>query len=133
MKIVKNVLIGLLAFQFIVIGTMKVIMPLFGVDMFVKNMAVLNYSYAWTVFIGSLDLLGGIGLLFKKWRGYAALGLVFLMQGAIGSHITHNDAFGAIAGGAGLACVLLVVLLFLEKPFSIYDKARNQTFFGKND
>ncbi|MFM2267695.1 MAG: DoxX-like family [Bacteroidota bacterium] len=132
MKIVKNVLIGLLAFQFIAIGVMKLVMPLFGVDMFVKNMEGLNYNYAWTVFIGSLDLLGGVGLLFKKWRGYAALALIFLMQGAIGSHITHNDAFGAIAGGAGFSTILLVVLLLLEKPFSVYDKARNQTFFGDN-
>jgi hypothetical protein len=46
MKIVKNILIGLLALQFIGIGVMKVIMPLFGVDIFVKNMSGLNYSYA---------------------------------------------------------------------------------------
>jgi putative oxidoreductase len=130
MKIAKNLLIGLLAIQFIAIGVMKVVMPLFGVDMFVKNMEGLNYGYAWTVFIGALDLTGGIGLLFKKWRGYAALGLIFLMMGAIGSHVTHNDTVGSIVGGAAMSATLLIVLLLLDKPFSFHDKARNQTFFA---
>ncbi len=130
MKIVKNILIGLLALQFIGIGVMKVIMPLFGVNMFVENMAGLNYNYTWTILIGLFDLLGGIGLLFPKYRGYAALGLIFLLHGAVGSHITHNDPIGTTAGGAGLAMVLLVVLLVLDKPFGIIDKARNKTYFN---
>lgn len=130
MKIVKNILIGLLALQFIGIGVMKVIMPLFGVDMFVKNMADLNYNYTWTILIGLADLIGGIGLLFKKYRGYAAIALLFLLHGAIGSHVTHNDPLATTVGGAGLAMVLLVLLLILDKPFTIIDKARNKPYFN---
>jgi hypothetical protein len=130
MKILKNILIYLLALQFIGIGFMKVIMPLFGVNMFVENMEGLNYSYTWTVIIGSIDLLGGIGLLFNKYRGYAAIGLLFLLHGAVGSHVTHNDPLATTIGGAGVAMILLVVVLFLDKPFVLIDKARNKTYFN---
>jgi uncharacterized membrane protein YphA (DoxX/SURF4 family) len=130
MKILKNILIYLLAIQFIGIGFMKVIMPLFGVNMFVDNMAGLNYGYAWTVIIGSIDLLGGIGLLFARYRGYAAIALLFLLHGAVGSHVTHNDDLGTTIGGAGFAMVLLVVMLLLDKPFGLIDKARNKTYFN---
>ncbi len=131
MKIVKNILIGLLALQFIGIGVMKVVMPLFGVDIFVKNMAGLNYSYTWTILIGLIDLFGGIGLIFKKYRGYAAIALLFLLHGAVGSHITHNDPLATTVGGAGLSMILLVVVLILDKPFGLIDKARNKTFFNE--
>lgn len=130
MRIFKFILIYFLAIQFIGIGIMKVIMPLFGVNMFVENMAGLNYSYAWTVIIGSIDLLGGIGLLFNKYRGYAAIGLLFLLHGAVGSHVTHNDTLSTTIGGAGFAMVLLVVMLVLDKPFGLIDKARNKTYFN---
>jgi hypothetical protein len=96
----------------------------------VDNMAGLNYSYAWTLFIGSLDLLGGIGLIFSKYRGYAACGLLFLLHGAVGSHITHNDPIGTTVGGAGFAMVLLVVLLVLDKPFNVTDKVRTSKYFA---
>jgi hypothetical protein len=65
MKIVKNILIGLLALQFIGIGVMKVIMPL-----------------------------------------------------------------SATIGGAGVAMVLLTILLILDKPFGLIDKARKTTYFN---
>jgi putative oxidoreductase len=130
MKIIKNILIGLLALQFIGIGVMKVIMPIFGVNMFVENMAGLNYNYAWTVIIGMIDLLGGIGLLFSKYRGYAAIALLFLLHGAVGSHVTHNDPLPATIGGAGVAMVLLTILLIIDKPFGLIDKARNKTYFN---
>ncbi len=130
MKIIKNILIGVLAIQFIGIGVMKVIMPIFGINMFVENMANLNYNYTWTILVGLIDLFGGIGLLFKKYRGYAAVVLLFLLHGAIGSHITHNDSLGAIFGGAGMSMVLIVVVLILDKPFGIIDKSRHKTYFN---
>jgi hypothetical protein len=70
-------------------------------------------------------------LIFKKYRGYAAVALLFLLHGAIGSHITHNDTIGAIAGGAGISMILLVVVLILDKPFGLIDKSRNKTFFNE--
>lgn len=129
MKIVKLTLSYLLAFQFTMIGIMKVIMPFFGVSMFLENMAKLNYNHNWTIFIGLCDLLGGIGLAIPKFRGYAALGLIFLLHGAIGSHITHNDSIGTIVGGAGLSIILLVIILILEKPFAVTDNNTGKQLF----
>ncbi|WP_299214110.1 DoxX family protein [uncultured Aquimarina sp.] len=119
MSIVKNILVYLLAIQFAGIGLMKVVMPFFGIDMFLESMAAINYDHTWTIIIGLIDLIGGIALIIPKLRGYGALGLIFLMHGAIGSHITNNDSFMTIAGGAGLSIVLLVILLLIDKPFSV--------------
>ena len=96
MKIVKTIIAYLLALQFAGIGFMKVVMPFFGIDMFLENMASLNYNHTWTLIIGLIDLIGGIALIFPKLRGYGALGLIFLMHGAIGSHVTNNDSFMTI-------------------------------------
>jgi putative oxidoreductase len=126
MKIIRNILAYLLALQFIAIGIMKVVMPLFGVTTFVENMAKLNYNYYWTLLIGLIDLIGGIGLAIPKYRSYAAIGLLFLLHGALGSHITHNDPAKDILGGSFLSLILLIVLLFLEKPFHIIDKKTNK-------
>ncbi len=130
MKIVKYILIGLLALQLTFAGVMKVIMPLFGVNTFIENMAGLNYNYTWAVIIGLIDIAGGIGLLFPKYRGYAAIGLIFLLHGAVGSHVTHNEPIASTIGGAGLSIVLLTVVLILDKPFGLIDKARNTTYFN---
>jgi putative oxidoreductase len=122
MNILKKILVFFLSLQFIGIGIMKLIMPLFGINMFVDNMAKLNYNYPATLFIGLIDLLGGIGLALPKYRPYAAIGLLFLLHGAIGSHITNGDDAQTILGGAVLSLILILVVLYLEKPFSIIDK-----------
>ncbi len=124
-KIILYALVGLLALQFTFIGLAKTALPFFGFDMFVNNMAALNYNRGWTFAVGLVDLLGGLGLLVPRLRGYAALGLIFLLHGAIGSHFTHNDPPANIVGGAAMSIVLLVLVLMLDKPFAITDK-RNQ-------
>jgi uncharacterized membrane protein YphA (DoxX/SURF4 family) len=118
-KIILYILIGLGAFQFITIGVLKTIGPFAGIDMFIKSMGRLHYTHTWTFFIGTLDLLGGIGLLFKKYRPYAALGIIFLMLGAIGSHATAGDAFICTLLGPGMAAIIMTVILLLERPLLV--------------
>ena len=54
---------------------------------------------------GGIELVAGVGLLFDRWAGYAALLLAFTMVGAVISHI-------AILGGS---FVLPLVLLCTQR------------------
>jgi hypothetical protein len=118
-KIALYILIGLGALQFIAIGILKTVGPFVGIDMFIKSMGRLHYDHTWTFIIGMIDLIGGIGLLFKKYRPYAALGIILLMHGAIGSHATAGDAFGGTLMGPGFAAIIMTVILLLERPLII--------------
>lgn len=125
MKILKMILVVLFGVQFTIIGIMKVIMPFFGVNMFLDNMAHLGYSHTGTIIVGLVDLIGGIALFFPKLRGYAVVGLSLLLAGALGAHITAGDEVGKILGGAGFCLVGFAILFFIDKPFSIQDNRNN--------
>jgi hypothetical protein len=129
-RIALYILIGLGAFQFITIGVLKTIGPFVGIEMFIKSMSRLNYDHTWTFFIGMFDLLGGIGLLVKKYRPYAALGIIFLMHGAIGSHATAGDSFFGTLLGPGFAAIMMTVILILERPF-VFISNPNRAFPDK--
>ena len=121
-KIFLGLILGLLALQFIGVGLAKTLLPFFGVHMFVDNMAHLGYSRLGTFGVGLLDLLGGVGLLVPRLRGYAAGGLLLVLHGAIGAHIAAHDPAANIVGGAGLSAVLLTLVLVLDRPFIIRDR-----------
>lgn len=125
MKILKIVLVILFGIQFTAIGIMKVVMPFFGVTMFLDNMAKLGYSHTGTILVGLVDLVGGLALFFPKFRGYAIIVLVLLLSGALGAHITAGDSIGTILGGAGFCLVGLAILFFIDKHFSIQDNRNN--------
>jgi DoxX-like family len=125
MKILKSVLVVLFGLQFTAIGIMKVIMPFFGFNMFLDNMAKLGYSHTGTIIVGLVDLLGGIALFFPKYRGYAIIVLTLLLSGGLGAHITAGDSLGTILGGAGFCLVGFAILFFIDKPFSIQDNRNN--------
>jgi uncharacterized membrane protein YphA (DoxX/SURF4 family) len=129
-KIALYILIGLGAFQFITIGILKTVGPFVGIDMFIKSMGRLHYDHTWTFLVGTIDLLGGVGLLFKKYRPYAALGIIFLMHGAIGSHATAGDAIGGTLMGPGFAAIIMTAILILERPF-IFSRNPNPVFSDK--
>ena len=120
-RIILYILIGLGALQFCAIGFLKTVGPFIGIDMFIKSMGRLNYDHTMTFIIGAIDLAGGIGLLFKKYRPYAALGIILLMHGAIGSHATVGDAIAGTLMGPGFAAIIMTLILFLEKPFLVND------------
>lgn len=125
MKILKTVLVVLFGVQFIVIGLMKVIMPFFGVNMFLDNMTHLGYSHTGTIIIGLVDLIGGIALFVPKFRGYAIIALTLLLSGAVGAHITAGDGIDKILGGAGFCLFGFAALFFIDKPFAIQDNRNN--------
>ncbi len=129
-KIALYILIGLGAFQFITIGILKTVGPFVGIDMFIKSMGRLHYDHTWTFLVGTIDLLGGVGLLFKKYRPYAALGIIFLMHGAIGSHATAGDAIGGTLMEPGFAAIIMTAILILERPF-ILSRNPNPVFADK--
>jgi uncharacterized membrane protein YphA (DoxX/SURF4 family) len=129
-KIALYILIGLGAFQFITIGVLKTVGPFVGIDMFIKSMGRLHYDPTWTFLVGTVDLLGGVGLLFKKYRPYAALGIIFLMHGAIGSHATAGDTFGGTLMGPGFAAIVMTAILILERPL-VFSRNPNPVFVDK--
>ncbi|MDZ4716027.1 MAG: DoxX family protein [Cytophagales bacterium] len=77
--------IGLLALQFIAAGLGK----LTGAT----ESAFIGWGYDTTFMyvIGTLEVLGAIGLFIKPLRTWAALGLIGLMVGAAYTHVTHDE------------------------------------------
>ncbi len=128
-RIALYILIGLGALQFITIGVLKTVGPFVGIDMFIKSMGRLNYDHTWTFLIGTLDLLGGLGLLFKKYRPYAAFCIILLMLGAIGSHATIGDPILGTLLGPGMAAIIMTTILLLERPFLVVNNP-NKAFPG---
>lgn len=50
-----------------------------------------GYSRGFAVLVGVLEILFAIGLLVKRTAAWAAFGLMAIMLGAIGTHLTHNE------------------------------------------
>lgn len=63
-----------------------------------------NTRYA----VGVLEILGGLGVLIPKWRAAAAVTLVGLMIGALGTHAVHAEFARLIPPLVlgGLACLV---------------------------
>jgi len=64
-----------------------------------------GYTPAFAVGIGFIELAGAIGLLIPRACGWAALGLIVIMFGALGTHISEADY------GAAMVPMLMIVLL----------------------
>ncbi len=73
-----------------------------------------GYPGWFLLFIGVVELIGGLGLLLPKTAGWAASGLVLVMLGAVWTHISHND--GAFVFMPILFLVLLSVVAVLRWP-----------------
>lgn len=109
MDITLWVFSGLLAALFVVAGTAK----FFGA----MNDEFLGWGYTlgFATVIGIVEVLAGIGLLFKRAAGWAALALMVVMLGAMWTHATHGEyamltlpivvflLLGFVAWGRGLA------------------------------
>jgi putative oxidoreductase len=64
--------------------------------------------------IGMLEILGGLGVLFPKWRRAAALILVALMIGALCTHLL-NAEFSRVVPPLVLGCLALLVSSHRER------------------
>ena len=80
-----------------------------------ENFERWGYPGWFLMFIGVVELLGGLGLLLPKTAGWAASGLVVVMLGAVWTHISHQE--GAVAFVPVIFLVLLSVVAYLRWPF----------------
>ena len=99
----------LLFFLFISVGFLKLIAH----ESEVKIFESFGYAIWFMYFIGTLEVLGSIGLLIKKTKFYASIGLIFIMLGAIYSNIK--------IGSSGFLfplfiLILLAIVAWLNKP-----------------
>ncbi len=104
--IIAQVVLGLL---FVLIGSMTVA----GLNMFVENFRQFGYPQWFRIVTGSLEVLGGIGLLIGIWLpGLAALasaGLALVMLGAVLTHLRTRDPLQKIALPIVLGMLAIVV------------------------
>lgn len=84
---------GVLGLLFVGIGSMTVA----GMSMFVENFRHFGYPQRFRTAIGSLEVLGGIGLLVGIWLTWltalASTGLTLVMLGAVLTHLRVKDPF----------------------------------------
>ena len=106
--IIAQVVLGLL---FVVIGSMTVA----GMNMFVENFRHFGYPQWFRIVTGSLEVLGGIGLLIGIWLPWlaalASAGLTLVMLGAVLTHLRTRDPLNKIAPAMVLGVLAMVVAL----------------------
>ncbi|QKG52968.1 DoxX family protein [Hymenobacter sp. BRD67] len=106
------ILQALLAFAFTTSGFLKFLHLSDTVHMF----GSLGMPEWFAYFIAAAEVLGGIGLLVLRTLRPAALGLSFIMLGAIFMHATRIPGGAAKGMPALVLLVLLFVLLVLRRP-----------------
>ena len=104
--ILVQVVLGLL---FVSIGSMTVA----GRKMFVDNFRHFGYPQWFRVVIGSLEVLGGLGLLIGIWLPWlaalASAGLTLVMLGAILTHVRIREPLQKIVLPIVLGALAIVV------------------------
>jgi putative oxidoreductase len=104
--IVVQVVLGLL---FVVIGSMTVA----GRKMFVENFRRFGYPQWFRIVTGSLEVLGGLGLLIGIWLPWlaalASAGLALVMLGAVLTQLRTRDPLQKIALAVVLGALAIVV------------------------
>lgn len=108
-KIASWVLITVLALMMLLSGGMK----LAGSPELLANFQGWGYAVWFFYLIGALEVLGAIGLFIPKLRTLAALGLLGLMIGALGTHLIHGE-YDQSAGSI-IALALSGSVVFLRK------------------
>ena len=71
--------------------------------------------------IGTLEVLGAIGLFIPRLAGLAATGLILLMVGALFTHLIHGEYGMALMPVAVMA--MLAVVAYLRNPLRAFSKA----------
>jgi putative oxidoreductase len=104
--IIVQVVLGLL---FVLIGSMTVA----GRKMFVDNFRHFGYPQWFRVITGSLEVLGGVGLLIGIWLPWlaalASAGLTLVMLGAILTHLRIREPLQKIVLPIVLGALAIVV------------------------
>jgi putative oxidoreductase len=104
--IIVQVVLGLL---FVLIGSMTVA----GRKMFVENFRRFGYPQWFRVVTGSLEVLGGLGLLLGIWLPWlaalASAGLALVMLGAVSTHLRIREPLQKIALPLVMGALAVVV------------------------
>lgn len=104
--IIVQVVLGLL---FVLIGSMTVA----GRKMFVENFRRFGYPQWFRVVTGSLEVLGGLGLLLGIWLPWlaalASAGLALVMLGAVSTHLRIREPLQKIALPIVMGALAVVV------------------------
>src|SRR5579859_1129659 len=104
--IVVQVVLGLL---FLLIGSMTVA----GMKMFVENFRRFGYPQWFRIVTGSLEVLGGLGLLIGIWLPWlaalASAGLALVMLGAVSTHLRIREPLQKIALPIVMGALAVVV------------------------
>lgn len=83
-----------------------------GAALFIGRMDALILQWGYPVgvaaMIGILEILGAIGLLFRRTAGWAAVGLMLIMLGALWSHATHREYLAMITPTVGFIALTFV-------------------------
>ena len=99
----------LVAAVFLLAGTTK----LYGTEKMVEMFTKIGFGQWFRYLTGSLEIIGGIGLLTRRYAFYAALLLVPVMVGAV---ITHLAVIGGNPAAAIVLLVLSATIAYLRKP-----------------
>lgn len=104
--IILQVVLGLL---FVAIGSMTVA----GRQMFVENFRRFGYPQWFRVLIGSLEILGGLGLLIGIWLPWlaalASAGLALIMLGAVFTQVRTKESLQRVAFPTLVGVLVIVV------------------------
>ena len=65
--------------------------------------------------IGSLEVLGAVGLLIPRTSAFAAVGLILIMVGALFTHLTHNEMMMALM--PLMVMMMLAFVAYVRNPF----------------
>lgn len=103
----------LLAALFINVGVTKFTEPSWA-----ERFTNWGYSDAFRLLIGTLETLGGLGLLIPRLAAYAAAGLIVIMIGASVTHIVHGESWQN-----WLFILLLGLVLYARRPPFLRRKA----------
>jgi uncharacterized membrane protein YphA (DoxX/SURF4 family) len=106
--IVAQVVLGLL---FVLIGSMTVA----GMKTLVENFRHFGYPQWFRVVTGSLEALGGAGLLLGIWipllAGLASAGLALVMLGAVLTHVRVRDPLKKVAPAIVLGALASIIVV----------------------
>ncbi len=112
--IIVQVVLGLL---FVLIGSMTVA----GRKMFVDNFRHFGYPQWFRVVTGSLEVLGGIGLLIGIWLPWlaalASAGLILVMLGAVVTEVRTREPLQKIVLPIVLGALAIVVAISYWSTF----------------
>lgn len=113
MKLVNNLVLGVITAVFLAAGLLKV----FNTPEMTVNMSELHMGGKTMFVIGFTEVLGAVGLWLRRTRLWALLGLYSYAVGALAMHLAFQHDFFAKALESFLMVVLIPVALLLDERF----------------